>query len=309
MEELANLDDGELAIYGVVGLQRGHGRAEGGTLALVREGRRARTVRTSESLTFDGPEGGTITVTSHRRGDDDQFEFMREGAAIGPFLASPRGRAAWAKVDRPGLPRPVGLEWAPVTILVDGQGTPFEACDLGDGYWAAAGRVPAAIILIDGREVPIGAVSLERLASREPPPLPVPDLGDRTGTVVESLDDRFARLPFSRVRRSADFWALREVEVEHVGLLALREGLSDQQLEALKSYWLSRVEDRLREPMDRARLRDIDAMHRSRIARRLQGKRFLFQLWFNTLGPGAKTWFRNRYAPIRRNAFRLRWRP
>jgi hypothetical protein len=292
--------DEELAVYGVVGLKRSQAGAEGGTLALVREGRRTRAVRTSESLTFAGAEGGTIKVTSHRPGDDEQFETIREGAAIGPFLASPAGRAAWAELDRPGLPLPVDLDWAPVTILVDGQATPFEVCDLGDGYWAAAGRAPAAVILIDSRKVPVSAVSLERLASREPPPPPVPDLGERTAPLMQALDDRFARVPFSRIHRSA---------VDHVSLLALREGLSAQQLEALKAYWLRRVEDRLREPMDRVRLHDIDAMHRSRVARLLRNKRFLFQLWFNTLGPGGRTWCANRYAGIRRHTFRLRWRP
>ena len=286
MEEPETSDDEGLVLYGVVGLQRGQGGAQGGTLALVRDGRRTRAVRTSEGLSFAGPEGGSITVTSHRRGDDDQFERIREGAAIGPFFASPRGQAAWAAGDRAGpISRPVEVEWAPVTILVDGQGTPFEVCDLGDGYWAAAGRVPAANIIIDSRKVPIGAVSLERLASR------------------------FARMPFSRVGGLADYWALRAVEVDHVSRLVLQEGFSDQQIEALKAYWLRRIEDRLRKPMDRVRLHDIEAMHRSRVARHLRNRRFLFQLWFNTLGPGAKTWFGNRYVRIRHYTFRLRWRP
>ena len=256
VEEHETSDDAELVLYGVVGLQRGQGGAQGGTLALVRDGRRTRAVRTSEGLSFAGPEGGSITVTSHRRGDGDQFQHIREGAAIGPFLASPHGRAAWAAGDMAGRrPRPVEVEWAPVTILVDGQGTPFEVCDLGDGYWAAAGRVPAAAtITIDSRQVPISAVSLERLASREPPPPPVPYLGDRTETVVQSLDDRFAQVPFSRVHGLADYWALRAVEVDHVSRRTVDEGLSDQQLEALKAYWLRRIEDRLREPMDRVRL-------------------------------------------------------
>ncbi len=303
-------DDEELVLYGVVGLQRGQGGAQGGTLALVRDGRRTRTVRTSESLSFAGPEGGSITITSRRRGDGDQFDHTRDGIAIGPFLASPRGREAWAAGGRAGpVPRPEEVEWTSVTILVDGQGTPFDVCDLGDGYWAAAGRVPAATITIDSRNVPIGAVSLERLASREPPPLPVPDLGERTGTVMQSLDDRFARVPFGRVHGSGDYWELRAVEVEHVRRLALQEGLSDQQPGALEAYWLRQLEDRLRGPMDRRRLRGIEAMHRSRVARLLRNRRFLFQLWFNTLGPGAKTWFGNRYARVRHYTFRLRWRP
>jgi hypothetical protein len=309
VEERGTSDDEELVLYGVVGLQRNQG-ARGSMVALVRDGHRTRAVRTSEDLWFVGPDGGSITVTSHRHGDDDQFELIREGARISSFLASPRGRAARAAGDRPGpVPRPVEAEWAPATILVDGQGTPFEVCQLGDGYWAAAGRVPATTITIDSRKVPIGAVSLERLASRGPPPPPVPDLGDRTGRVVQSLDDRFARVPFGRVHGLADYWALRTVEVDHLDRLAVREDLSPQQLEALKAYWLRRVEDRLRKPMDRLHLRDVEAMHRSRVARCLGKRRFLFQLWFNTVGPGAKTWFGNRYVRVRHYTFRLRWRP
>jgi hypothetical protein len=38
------------------------------------------------------------------------------------------------------------------TVLVDGKGTPFEVCAVGDGYWAGAGRVPAAIIIIDSAD-------------------------------------------------------------------------------------------------------------------------------------------------------------
>jgi len=200
------------------------------------------------------------------------------------------------------------VKWEPVTILVDGQGKPFEMCGLGDGYWAAVGRVPAATLTIDSRRVPIGAVSLERLASRAPPPLPAPDLGDRTETVIRGLDDRFARVPFRRVRHSADHWALRAVEVDHVKRLGHREGLSGQQVRALQAYWLGRVEAPLRVTMDRRRFKHMETMYRSRVARRV-GTGFLFQLWFNTIGPGARTWFGNRYAGIRRYTFRLRWRP
>jgi hypothetical protein len=60
--------------------------------------------------------------------------------------------------------------------------------------------------------------------------------------------------------------------------------------------------------MDRLRFKHIEAMHRSGIARHLRSN-LLFQLWFNTVGPGARTWFGNRYVGIRRYTFRLRWRP
>jgi hypothetical protein len=308
VEEPETSADAEIVLYGVVGLQRGRGGRQG-DLRFVRPERQARVVWMSERLTFVGPEGGLITITSHRPGDDDQFQRIRAGAPMNPYLASPRGQVALAArgKDSP-VPRPVEVDWTPTTILVDGQDTPFEMCDLGDGYWAAAGRIPAAIVTIDSRKVPISTVSLERLASREPPPPLAPDLGDRTKTVIQALDDRFARLPFGRVHRSADHWALRDVEIDHVNRLAHREGLSNEQLEALEAYWLERIEAPLRMTMDRHRFKNIEAMHRSRIARHL-GRGFLFQLWFNTVGPGARTWFGNRYVGIRHYTFRLRWRP
>ncbi len=309
MQEDQTSNDEDLPFYGVVGLKRHQGLAPGGSFISARDGRLTRVVRTSESLRFAGRDSGSITVTSYRRGNDDQFDQIRDGTAIAPFLASPEGQVAWAAGKQAGLPRPVGAEWTPVMILVDGEPTAFEVRDLGDGYWAAAGRVPAATITIDSRQVPISAVRLERLASREPPPPPAPYLGQRTGTLLQSFDDRFARVPFSRIHGYADYWALRDVEVDHVCRLALREALSDEQREALKAYWLRRIADRLREPMDRVHLDDIGAMQRSRVAQRLRNRRFLFQLWFNTFGPGARTWFGNRYVPIRHYTFRLRWRP
>ncbi len=60
--------------------------------------------------------------------------------------------------------------------------------------------------------------------------------------------------------------------------------------------------------MERVRLHDIEAMPRSRVAQRLRNKKFLFQLWFNTLRPWAKTWYGNRYTTVRHYIFRLRWR-
>ncbi len=307
MEEQEASADAEIALYGVVGLQREPGR--GNRLGFLRPGRQKWVVQMSESLTFVDPDGGLIRITSHRPGDDDQFQRVRKWAPMNPYLASPRGRVALAARgrDSPVL-HPVEVEWTPITIPVDGQDTSFERCDLGDGYWAAAGRVPGAILTIDSRKVPISAVRLERLTSREPPPPPAPDLGDRTETVIRSLDDRFARLPFGRVHRLADYWALRDIEIDQVNRLARREGFSQQQLGALEAYWLGRIEAPLRETMDRLGAEHLEARHRSRIARHL-GRGFLFQLWFNSAGPGARTWFGNRYVRIRHYTFRLRWRP
>ncbi len=296
-----------LVVYGVVGLKRGWGGTQG--IGSAGSGRQKRAVLISQSVTFDGPDGGTVTITSRHPSDDEQFEHVRAWAPMNPYLASPRGLAARAAWDRSTpIPRPGDVDWVQITILVDGQDSPFQMCDLGDGYWAAVGRVPDATVTIDGRRVPISDVRLERLSSRNPPPLASPDIGERTETVMQSLDDRFARVPFRRVQHRADYWALRAIEIDHVNRLAHRVGLSRHQLEALEPYWLSRIEAPLRETLDRLRFRHIDALHRSRIARHL-GSGALFQLWFNTFGPGAKTWFGNRYVHIRHYTFRLRWRP
>jgi hypothetical protein len=122
------------------------------------------------------------------------------------------------------------------------------------------------------------------------------------------VDDRFGRLPFGRVNCFAEYWALRAVETDHVGRVAHQEGLSQQQYEALEAYWLKRVEAELSERLDEWHFEKIEASHRSRAPWRLRSK-LLAQLWFNTLGPGARTWFGNRYTTVGRYTFRPRWRP
>ena len=304
---LSPTDDADLVLYGVAGLERGGVSSHSGVS--FGHGRQKRVVRLSESLQFCGPDGGSITVTSQHRGDEKRLEETRASAPMNPFMASPRGKAAhaaWNRVD--AMPRPVDVEWPPITILVDGQSTPFELCDLGDGYWAAVGLVPDATITIDGRKIPVGGVSLERLASRELPPPIAPDLGERRDVVLQNLEDRFAQVPFGRVHRWADYWALRDVEIDHVRLFGRQVGLSEQQLEAVESYWLRRIHAPLTETLEALRSRQTGGMHRTRMTRRIKS-RALSQVWFNTLGPGGRTWFGNRYTTIRHYTFRLRWRP
>jgi hypothetical protein len=293
-------------LYGAVGLDR-QGVGSGG-MGFVGTGRGARAVLLSESLSFDGPGGGTVTVTSHRPGDDDQFERARTWAPTGPYLASPRGKALAPRDGARPTPRRVEVEWAPATVLVDGEAAPFEMSDLGDGYWAAIGRLADAIVTIDSRGVPLSAVQLERLANRRPPPPAPPDIGERAEAVIQALDERFARLPFGRIHRFADHWALRSVEVEYARRLASKERLSEPQSAALERYWLSRVEAPLGDKLDELHFRQVEARHRARAPRRVRSE-LLAQLWFNTLGPGARTWLGNRYSVVRRYTFRLRWRP
>ena len=211
---MSTSDERHPVLYGAVGLERqGIG---GGGMGFVGTGRGARAVLLSESVSFDGPEGGTLTVTSHRPGDDGQFEGARTWAPTGPYLASPRGKAQVPRGGARPTPRPVEVDWAPATVPVDGEAAAFEVADLGDGYWAAVGRLADATVTIDSRGVPLSAVQLERLASRRPPLPAPPDMGERSAAVMQALDERFARLPFGKIHDFADHWALRSFEVERV---------------------------------------------------------------------------------------------
>jgi hypothetical protein len=97
---------------------------------------------------------------------------------------------------------------------------------------------------------------------------------------------------------------LRDVETRHARKLAYRATLSPEQSDALEQYWMDRIDAGLGATLDR--LFEPPTMFRSPLARHL-GSGFLFQVWFNTVGPGARTWFGNRYVGIRRYTFRLRW--
>jgi sporulation protein YlmC with PRC-barrel domain len=174
------------------------------------------------------------------------------------------------------------------TLPVDGQGAAFKICDLGDGYWAAVGRVTDAVVSLDSRGVHLSVVGLERLASGRRPPPSAPDLDEQTEAVMRASDGRFARLPFERVRRLADYWALRSVEEDHVKRLAQRENLSQQQFEAVRNYWLKRVEATLSDTMEELHFRGIESHTRSGAERRLRPV-VVAQLWFDTFGPGGRT--------------------
>ena len=300
----------ELVLYSVVGLRRVRGVSLGGMgSALVRSGRAAvRPVVMTQSVGCVDDDGGTITVTSHRRDMDERYALTRDWAPVNPYLATPEGRAAAAQWDRSGPgARPLDVRWRPATIVVDGQEAAFEVCDIGAG-WVAVGEVPDVVISIHSRGVPLDSVELARLTDRGYPPPRPPDLGERTDPVIGELDGRFERIPFQRVRGYADYWALQGIEGEHTKKLAVRYGLTAPQTEALHRYWYERIDAHLAERMDRWAEARMTARHTSRISRRL-GSGFLFQLWNNTLGPGGRTWFGNRYSTIRPYTFRIRWRP
>ena len=126
--------------------------------------------------------------------------------------------------------------------------------------------------------------------------------------VARDLASRYERLPVHRIRRRADFWALLRVEEEHVEQLGRRCELDETTREVARNWWLGEVErhcSAARSRIDRRERSRLHRMHRYRAFR----SNALSQLYWNTVGPGGRTWFGNRYATIRRYTFRLRWRP
>ena len=304
---MSSTPESDLALYGAVGFDRRGGSAGG--IGMRGTGRQARVVRTSETLTFEAPDGASLTVTSHGPMDDQHLEQFRGWAPMNTYLATAAGRQAMADWDGEGPPPcPVEVEWRSTTIEVDGVGTSFEVCDLDDGFWVGVGRLVDATLTVGSHQVPQEAVRLERLAGRGLPLLPFPDIGEPTERIELDLDHRFIRVPFGRVRGLSDYWALRRVEIDHIERISTRHGLSQVHRRGLHDYWLRRIETELEPTLERLHFRDMRIVHTSRIARHL-GHGAAFQVWMNTLGPGARTWFQNRYVRVRRYTFRIRWRP
>jgi hypothetical protein len=227
---------------------------------------------------------------------------------MGPYLATQHGQELLEATSAESKTmEPIAVQWDPVTIRVVDEDLPFERCELADGWWAAVGRVPGSILTLDSRGVPLDTVRLEEIDDHPVPELP--DLGSDTAAIREGLDARFAQVPFQRVHNLADYWALHAVEVDHVQRLGGDHSLSDTALHNLECHWLARLDSELAPVLGRLRHQSSDIMLNSRIARRLRGRNVLFQIWSNTIGPGARCWIGNRYTPIRRRTFRLRWRP
>ncbi len=144
---------------------------------------------------------------------------------------------------------------------------------------------------------------------RRPPVPALPDLGTETAAASEHLGTRFVKTPFHRVHNLAEYWALYAVETDHIQSLRHQHNLSDDAFHDLQAHWLGRIERELADTSEQHRRKSHEAMLNSHVARRLRGRNFLFQVWSNTIGPGARCWIGNRYMPIRRHTFRLRWRP
>jgi hypothetical protein len=269
-----------------------------------------RTTRMSESLSFKGSSAGTsIIVTSHRQGDDEGFAQARRSALLSAYFATPSGQARLASRDKTKpLPEPPDVHWKPVTIPVSDHETAFELCDLNGGVWAAVGRLPGVDVTITSRGVPFAAIRLEPVAPRVRQVPAMPDLADKGDAVVEDLETRLERIAHLRLRRWADYFALRDVEIDHIIRLARRFELAANDREVLESHWLGLIDVKIAATLDRLENRRVDSIRYGRIRRHLPWN-FLFQLWCNTIGPGGRTWLGNRYAAIRHYTLRLHWRP
>lgn len=99
-----------------------------------------------------------ITVTSHRR-HDDGLAPLRRWVSQNAAGAALRGDAGDGS-SRFARARPEELTWENVTIAVDGQPTPFQLCQVQDGWWVAVGRVAGADLTLDGRHVPLAGLAL-----------------------------------------------------------------------------------------------------------------------------------------------------
>jgi hypothetical protein len=300
-------EDG-LVLYGVVGLQRQSGIA--GMRSLQKSRGRSRVTRVSETLSFaDSSTGASITVTSHRKGDDEVFAQTRRSALLNTYYSTPSGQVSLAARDKnESLPEPPDVSWSPVTISVADQETAFEICHLDGIVWMAIGRLPGVDVTIISRGVPLDAVHLEPVARRDRQVPPMPKLADNGDAVLEDLEPRLGRIAQLRVRCWADYWALRDVEVDHIGRIARRFELTPYDRDRLEKHWLARVDMKLAPALDRLQNRRTESIGYMRVRRHLRWN-FLFQLWFNTIGPGGRTWFGNRYTSIRHYTLRLRWRP
>jgi hypothetical protein len=147
--------------------------------------------------------------------------------------------------------------------------------------------------------------------------------------VFDDLRARYDRLPEDRLRVLADYWALLDVEKDHIDRIVSRHGLAETDGDSLRQWWIEQVDERVAariEPMRQRRqanaLGYLHRRHRRRASR--SNPRHLHvgsptprgrlanakdQVLFNSVGPGAWCWFGNRYSTIRHWTFRVHWRP
>jgi len=308
-EQLERWSKEPLTVYGVVGLRpAGRGRLGGAsqsTSAMV--GGREITAAVSQVHEFESDAGAMITVSSHRDDCDERYDWTREWVLANLHRRSARERSTrFDHSERAGSPE--GAIWEHREFEVDRRPVAFEVCRLDGPLWGAVARIGEIFVSVSSEGVPEDSVRIENLETLDFPPLRAPDLGGNGEAVLAELDARFLRVPFQRVRRDEDHWALLDIEHEHVSRLAVRDGLTPAQADALDAYWETRLNERLKGVLDRIEAKWQRSVRTTPFRRRL-GHGMTYRLWNNTVGPGARSWFGNRYATIRHRTFRIRWRP
>src|ERR1700730_967202 len=118
-----------------------------------------------------------------------------------------------------------------------------------------------------------------------PPP---PNFGAYPAALTQGFETRLQWVPFDRVRNWADYWALQAVEGDHLGRLARQYNLTDRDRESIETWWLAQVDAQLGGTYARliSQLHTDSGAYILRSARWQLRSTFLFQVWFNTVGPG-----------------------
>lgn len=200
----------------------------------------------------------------------------------------------------------VGPEHLLLGVIGEGRGVAAQVL-IGMGVYFVALRRDVVERFGGSADIRPAHINRSEATWPQPEPPPLPDFDSMPPGVRQDLDTRMQIVPFDRVHRLADYWALRSIEQEHIIKLARHFDLAPAQQESVEAWWLKEIDDRLDDPLRRLGSHLLAVNHRGR--RRYGRSKVLFQLWFNTLGPGGRTWFQNRYTPIRRYSFRIHWRP
>ncbi|MCU1352055.1 MAG: hypothetical protein JWM05_1264 [Acidimicrobiales bacterium] len=161
----------DLALFGARGLDRESDEVGGGAQLLTLADGRGHWVQMQAEVSYLDAQGRRLSVTAHRR-DDEQFELLRDYAGAKTFFAA-RWEATPVDLRREssrlGFDEPFpDLDWEPVQINIDGDLTSFEVCRFDCGFWFALGRTAEAELTLDSRGIQLAGLQLERLGERVP---------------------------------------------------------------------------------------------------------------------------------------------
>lgn len=135
-----------------------------------------------------------------------------------------------------------------------------------------------------------GSVGVKPPMEALPPELPAP--------LASALARRYEQLPVVRVRSRRDIRRLDHTESRWIRRAVGRYSPTDAAPASIEEWWLAQVARAcggvvaLLEQLEMAGVTPELPLQPWRPT-------WLFQLWWNTLGPGARTWMRNRRASFR----------